>query len=97
MQKEVATAPIRFIKPSSDEIREFVTEQGYTIDHEAFVDYYEANGWKIGKNPMKSWKAAIRTWVRRDAGKPPPPLVCPHPAGSYEAMDWWALHGDIKW
>jgi len=92
----VASAPTRFLKPSADEVKAFCSEHGYAIDADAFVDYYEANGWKIGKNPMKSWRAAIRTWVRRDAAKPAPVLVCPHPPDSYAAMDWWALHGDIK-
>jgi len=33
-----------------------------------FFDYYEANGWRVGKNPMKDWKAAVRTWERNDSG-----------------------------
>jgi hypothetical protein len=79
-----------------EEVKAYCSEHGYTIDPEAFVDYYESNGWKVGKNPMKSWKAAIRTWVKRDEGKPKPALVCPHPPGSYAAMDWWALNGEYK-
>ena len=56
----------RFTPPSADDVRAYATEKGYTIDPEAFVDYYIANGWKVGKNPMKDWKAAVRTWVRKD-------------------------------
>lgn len=33
---------------------------------ERFIDYYSANGWKVGRNPMRDWKAAVRDWVRRD-------------------------------
>ncbi|MBQ6670217.1 MAG: hypothetical protein IJM80_01140, partial [Firmicutes bacterium] len=39
---------------------------GYSIDPERFIDYYDANGWKVGRNPMKDWKAAVRTWVRNE-------------------------------
>lgn len=56
----------RFTPPSADDVRAYAAEKGYTIDPEAFVDYYIANGWKVGKNPMKDWKAAVRTWVRKD-------------------------------
>lgn len=40
------------------------------IDPERFVDYYSSNGWKVGKNPMRDWKAAVRAWSRRDSPKP---------------------------
>ena len=56
----------RFIPPSADDVRAYATEKGYTIDPEAFVDYYTANGWKVGKNPMKDWRAAVRTWIRKE-------------------------------
>ena len=36
---------------------------------EQFIDYYDANGWKVGKNPMKDWKASIRTWERNKINK----------------------------
>ena len=55
----------RFSPPSLDEVREYCTERGNGIDAERFVDFYDANGWKVGKNPMKDWKAAVRTWERR--------------------------------
>ena len=56
----------RFEKPALEEIRAYCDEKGLTIDPEMFYDYYEANGWKVGKNPMKSWKATLRNWHRRD-------------------------------
>ena len=40
--------------------------KGYAVDPDRFVDYYTSNGWKVGKNPMKDWKAAVRTWEKRD-------------------------------
>jgi hypothetical protein len=39
------------------------------IDAEAFIDFYSSKNWMIGKNKMKDWKAAVRTWERRDAKK----------------------------
>lgn len=52
----------RFQKPTLQEIRDYCLERGNSIDPERFMDYYESNGWKVGKNPMKDWKAAVRTW-----------------------------------
>lgn len=52
----------RFAPPTVDEVRAYCTEKGYTIDPQRFVDYYTSNGWRVGKNPMKDWKAAVRTW-----------------------------------
>lgn len=59
-----ATAP-KFKQPSVFEVRDYCQEKGYQIDPEAFVDYYIAKGWRIGKTPMKDWKAAVRNWERR--------------------------------
>ncbi len=52
----------RFIPPTVDEVKEYCMEKGYAVDPQRFVDYYTSNGWKVGKNPMKDWKAAVRTW-----------------------------------
>ena len=55
-----------FHKPSLSEIRAYCSEQHYSVNPETFFDYYESNGWKVGKNPMKDWKAAVRTWQRNE-------------------------------
>ena len=52
----------RFTPPTVDEVRAYCMGKGYTLDADRFVDYYTSNGWKVGKNPMKDWKAAVRTW-----------------------------------
>lgn len=58
----------RFSPPSVDEVAAYCAEAGYsTINPEAFVDYYEARGWKIGSQSMKDWRATVRNWARRDA------------------------------
>jgi hypothetical protein len=55
---------IRFNKPKIEEVREYCIERENHIEAQRFIDYYEANGWKVGRNPMKDWKAAVRTWER---------------------------------
>lgn len=58
-----------FHPPTLAEVRDYCLERGNTVDAERFVNYYTANGWKVGKNPMKDWRAAVRTWERnRDTG-----------------------------
>lgn len=56
----------RFSPPTQDDVKRYCGENGYTVDAEHFVSYYQANGWKVGRNPMKDWKAALRTWERRN-------------------------------
>ena len=60
----------RFTAPTLEEVKEYCSERKNGVDAERFVNYYTANGWKVGKNPMKDWKAAVRTWERNDFGKP---------------------------
>lgn len=56
----------RFVKPTLNDVRAYCMERQNSVDPESFIDFYESNGWKVGKNPMKDWKAAVRTWERRD-------------------------------
>lgn len=63
----------RFTPPSVDEVSAYLTEKGYDIDAEAFVDFYASKGWKVGNSPMKDWKAAVRTWVNRRKEETPAP------------------------
>lgn len=56
----------RFTPPSREEVQKYINEQGYSVDAERFIDYYTANGWRVGKNPMKDWKATVRNWNRKD-------------------------------
>jgi len=54
----------KFVKPSLEEVENYCKERNNGIEAQAFIDHYESNGWKVGKNPMKDWKAAVRTWER---------------------------------
>ena len=56
----------RMARPSLEEVQAYISEKGYHIDAQRFIDYYESNGWKVGRNPMKDWKAAIRSWESRN-------------------------------
>ena len=55
-----------FVKPTVEEIAAFCKEKKYTVNAQQFFNYYESNGWKIGRNAMKSWQAAVQNWNARD-------------------------------
>lgn len=60
------TAPKRPIRPTVEEVREYCTARGNSVDAEQFVDFYASKGWKVGNAPMKDWKACVRTWEKRE-------------------------------
>lgn len=59
----------KFSPPTVEEVRDYCRERGNNVDPERFVDYYSSNGWKVGRNSMKDWRAAVRTWERDDRKK----------------------------
>lgn len=65
-EKEKRTTAKRFTPPTVDEVKVYCEERKNNIDAEQFVDFYASKGWKVGSNPMKDWKAAVRTWERRE-------------------------------
>ena len=54
----------RFTPPTLEEVKAYCFERGNNVDANHFIDYYTSNGWLVGKNKMKDWKAAVRTWER---------------------------------
>lgn len=54
----------RFTPPDVDDVKAYCYERGNNVDAQAFVDFYSSKGWMVGKNKMKDWKAAVRTWER---------------------------------
>ena len=64
----------RFVPPSQAEIGAYVREAKLTMDPQEFLDYYTANGWKVGSHAMKDWRAAARNWARKEAHMPRQPL-----------------------
>lgn len=55
-----------FRPPTPEQVSAYAAQQGLAIDARRFCDYYESKGWTVGKNPMRSWQAAVRNWARRD-------------------------------
>ncbi len=79
------SAPMRFTPPTLEEVREFIVNNGYTlVNAEAFYNHYEAIGWKVGKNAMKDWHAAVRGWQSRE--KAQAPKVAEQPQGKKYRM-----------
>ena len=64
--KSTTTKRKRFEKPTLSEIEQYCIERNNNVNADQFYDYYESNGWKVGKNSMKDWKAAVRTWERSE-------------------------------
>lgn len=57
----------KFKKPTKEELQQYITENNYNVDADAFIDFYTSCGWVIGKNkPMKDWKSTVRNWHRRE-------------------------------
>lgn len=81
-------APARFAPPTEDDVKAYADEMGYAgFNSASFVAYYEANGWKVGRNPMKDWKAAVRGWHSRD-GQRQQTAVKTNPATDYQQRDY---------
>jgi len=56
----------RFVPPTLEEVQTYISENNYIIDAQKFIDYYQSNGWIVGKTKMKDWKATVRGWERRE-------------------------------
>lgn len=63
---QARTRASRFSPPTVEEVRSYCAERNNNVDAQRFVDYYTANGWLVGKNKMKDWRAAVRTWERNN-------------------------------
>lgn len=81
----------RFVPPTLDEVRAYCNERNNLVDPEAFIAFYQSNGWKVGKNPMKNWKSAIITWEKNDKNKSSSMSSAKNKPGS--AMDYIRRHG----
>ncbi|HJO55658.1 MAG TPA: hypothetical protein QF423_03215, partial [Candidatus Scalindua sp.] len=65
-KKEVPVKIKGFKKPGIEEVKKYCIARKNYIDAESFIAFYESNGWKVGRNPMKNWQSAIITWEKRD-------------------------------
>jgi hypothetical protein len=57
----------KFVKPTAKEVNDYAKEIDFKLDGDYFCDWNEARGWLVSKNPMKDWKAAVRTWKRNSS------------------------------
>jgi len=55
-----------FSKPTIEEVKAYCIERKNQVDPQKWIDHYTSNGWKVGKNSMKDWKAAVRTWEKSE-------------------------------
>lgn len=82
--EKVATKRTTFVAPSLQEVSDYISEKGYTVDARQFVDFYESKGWMVGSSKMKDWRAAVRTWTRRQNPSNTPSHETQRP---YELLD----------
>ena len=82
----------KFRPPTLEEVKAYCTERNNAVDPQHFIDYYTANGWKVGKNAMKDWKAAVRTWESNGYGGKKKKAACTN----YKPVDIGDLEGALK-
>ncbi len=63
---QARTRTTRFSPPTLEEVKAYCAERKNNVDAQRFIDYYTSNGWLVGKNKMKDWRAAVRTWERNN-------------------------------
>ena len=76
----------RFLPPTIEEVQAYCMERNNNVDAERFINHYTSNGWKVGKNPMKDWKAAVRTWEHNGYN-----AKTPKRSNTDEALDFYEL------
>lgn len=67
-QENQQKPPRQFVKPTLQEVRDYIAEKGYLIDAEYFWDYYESVNWMRGETKIKSWKLTLATWNKNNYG-----------------------------
>lgn len=68
-------AKATFLPPTSHDVEAYCKQRNNSIDPQQFINFYTAKDWMIGKNKMKDWRAAVRTWEHRNALQTSPTLV----------------------
>ena len=58
------------IPPKIEMVQAYISDHGYNVDAQSFMDFYDSKGWFVGKNKMKDWQAAVRTWSKNEYSKP---------------------------
>ena len=87
-EKNIKRIPSVFTQPSVGEVEDYCRERNNGINGQEFVDFYESKGWMIGKNKMKDWKAAVRTWERNRKSRPVVQKADARDVHGYEQRDY---------
>lgn len=66
VKKESKEKKVHFVPPTLENVSGYCRENGYNVDAQRFIDFYESKGWMVGKNKMKDWRAAVRNWSRQE-------------------------------
>jgi len=85
--EEVNKKPKGFIAPTLEEVKNYCQERNNSVNPEKWISHYQSNGWKVGKNQMKDWKAAVRTWEGNNFGSSAKPQS---KHGKFEEQDYYA-------
>lgn len=85
-EKDINKKPKRFIAPTLEEVKNYCKERNNSVNPEKWISHYQSNGWKVGKNQMKDWKAAVRTWEGNSFGSAKPQSK----HGKFEEQDYYA-------
>lgn len=80
-----------FVPPSLEELQSFISDNSYNVNAETFINHYDAVGWKVGKNKMKDWKAAVRSWNSRNKE-----VKKQTTQRTDELPDWWNNESESK-
>lgn len=88
--KENNTDIRRFAPPTLQEVTDYCMERGNSVDPSRFIDFYASKGWKVGNQPMKDWKACVRTWEQREV-KPVKTVI----AQRYDQRDYAGVEDDL--
>jgi hypothetical protein len=83
----------KFVKPTADEVAAYAAEKGIALDADHFVAHYTSNGWKVGKAPMKDWRAAVVAWSKREGEFRRPAA----PAAAAQTAEDVAKHPNAVW
>lgn len=83
----------KFVPPTVEEVAAYCLERKNKVDAAYFVDHYTSNGWKVGKQNMKDWKAAVRTWEKNGYNQPSKKQDAAEPNGySFDLEEYERSH-----
>jgi hypothetical protein len=85
-KKVLKKKPKGFVPPSLKDVQDYCKERNNSVNPEKWISHYQSNGWKVGKNSMKDWKAAVRTWEGNSFNSPKPQSK----HNNFEDQDYYA-------